>query len=255
MKLKKHTALFFQITALLMSAILCLLLAACSSGNGKSPVTDKNAAPTEPRTETKTDAPGTKAPPTTKPRPETDETPTTAKDPDPITPVTFAVNSTAGVEQTFSNVLPEKFQAESAVKFDCNNYDKDQSSGVQSFTELGITHRYTNPSEATAKLVFVVNVAEAGTYDLCIDMRMKDGNHRYNLFSVNGGEAITMDFEIPADQLEGIRDDTHSSFMTGYQVQLKEGQNTITITNPTGIDGLKTMHWRNLYLVKAAAEG
>ncbi|MBQ8213603.1 MAG: hypothetical protein IJZ80_06285, partial [Clostridia bacterium] len=160
--------------------------------------------------------------------------------------------------QTFYNGLPAAYKAANAIKIDCNTYDQTLSVGVKSAAYQNITHRYIDPATAGAKLVYKVTVTEAGTYDLCIDMRMKDDKHRWNSISVNGSTPVEMDFKMESTAVaEANRDATESAYMTGYQLELKAGENIIEITiaaSQASNTSHKTMHLRNFYLVKAKAD-
>jgi hypothetical protein len=166
----------------------------------------------------------------------------------------IVINSTAGVAQTFYNGLPAAYKAADAIKIDCNTYDQALSVSVKSAEYQGITHKYTDPTKSGSKLVYKVTVTEAGTYDLCIDMRMKDDAHRWNSISVNGSTPVEMDFKMESTAAaEANRDATESAYMTGYQVELVAGENMIEITiaaSQASNTAHKTMHFRNLYLVK-----
>jgi acyl-CoA thioesterase FadM len=182
-----------------------------------------------------------------------------ASTPDPDAELTkLVISSTAGKPQTFYNGLPAAYKAANAIKIDCNTYDQTLSVGVKSATYQNITHRYIDPATAGAKLVYKVTVTEAGTYDLCIDMRMKDDAHRWNSISVNGSTPVEMDFKMESTAAaEANRDATESAYMTGYQLELKAGENIIEITvaaSQASNTSHKTMHLRNFYLVKAKAD-
>ncbi|MBQ7335102.1 MAG: DUF4838 domain-containing protein [Clostridia bacterium] len=176
--------------------------------------------------------------------------------PDPDADLTkLVLNSTTGVEQTFYNGLPSAYTSLGVLKITCNNYDTSLSTGVMKATYNDITHCYTDPTNANAKLVYKITVAEAGTYNLCVEMRMKDDKHRWNSISVNGSAPIEMDFQMESTAVaESMRDANESAYMTGYQLELKAGENIIEISiaeSQSSNTAHKTMHLRYLYLKKS----
>ena len=168
---------------------------------------------------------------------------------DPVT-----LTTSAGDKMTFSLTMPEKFKAANVVTFIATDWDKDASVDVgdaQYPADSGVHHTYTQSGNKDSKIVYKFTVPAAGKYEFCFDMRIKDAQKRWNNIAVNGGTPILVDMT-PGDQLEAIRNaDTQGVYMTGFTFELKAGENTLEISNPSA--GTPTLHWRNFYVLGSAA--
>ena len=227
-----------KLFALLLALLMVLSMAACGD----------TADPTEPDP---TDPSGA-VDPTGDP---TDPDPT---DPDPTDPAvevhTYAFTGEEGQALSISNVIPEAFTGKNAVAIAAADYDKDASHDVSSADEKGVTHYYTDFGnlEKDPTIVYSFIVPETGTYDLCIDLRMKDSQHRYNKITIDAGTpaevSFVLDYQVPEESINQYRDDTWSSFLSGYCLDLAIGKHTLTITLAK-TESHKTAHFRGFYLV------
>lgn len=219
------------------------------------PATEPSAEPeTDPVTEPVTQ-PATEAvtEPATEPVTEAVTEPAAPKD-----PVTYTMAD--GTVFTFSPALPERFMTGDTIRIDGGSYD---GNGVHALEVSGITHYYLDTGGTTyvdpdgnrlAKgsyyMSYDFEIPEDGVYEFCIEMRMKDTKHRYNLISFDEGEQTLMEFELNDAQVEDARDaDTVGSFMTGFTVELTSGFHTVTmkILEEHGA----SFHFRNIYIAKA----
>ncbi len=160
-----------------------------------------------------------------------------------------------GEDITFHTELPAQFQEDGVIAISAANHDA-KDDGTNHVESDGLIHYYLDVGQITSAsactLTYTVDIpaGEAGTYDLCLDLRMKDSKVRYTDLVVNGEEStrVTMGYEIDDEILAQIKNDVNSTYLTGYSVVLQEGKNTITLTVPSDFAN-KTMHFRNLYLV------
>lgn len=236
MKTNDNNKLF----ALLLALLMVLSMAACSDPADPTDPVDPSGV---------VDPSGTVDPSgdTADPTDPTDGAPVIEKH-------TYNYASESGIPLSISNVLPEAFTGKGAVAIAAADYDKEKSHDVSTADEKDITHYYTDFGnlEKDPTIVYSFIVPETGTYDLCIDLRMKDSQHRYNKITIDAGTpaevSFILDYQIPDDTIDQIRDDTWSSFLGGYSLDLAVGQHTLTITLAK-TESHKTAHFRGFYLV------
>ncbi len=175
-----------------------------------------------------------------------------------------------GVALKFTSAAPERFLGADALKISGGAYTATPADCVTALLhDSGITHYYLDTSKNILKpdstdtylwheyaMTYTVTVPADGEYELMIEMRLKDDTHRYNILTVNGDteNPIIMDFQMPTIlDAESVRDANQSSFMVGYKVTLKAGENTLTMGVDECLGQEKTFHFRNLYLYKEGA--
>ncbi len=189
----------------------------------------------------------------------------------------LANTSATNVEFTiddFSKTLPTAF-ATPDISIDGAEYDASKSFGVADtqvpksecagdYADDTLTrpiHYYAANEGDIANYKYVTQqtytftVTEAGTYDLCIYMRVKgDSAIRENLVLIDGkvgAEAYFFHFDI--DGASAVKDDSAGSYMTGFSVYLEAGEeHTITFKWDERCTTFSTLHIRNIYLVKQA---
>ena len=160
---------------------------------------------------------------------------------------------------TFSNYLPERFLLSSSTILLNGAAHLDTDLGVTKSERIfgsGIWHYYINLdqkdiSNEMKSLTWEFEVLEAGTYDICFDLAMKDATEqRGTVMQIDDGQQLYMEYTITADLAETVRDETQGSYMTGVAVELTAGQHILRMTyNPLC---RKTFHFRNIYLVKVS---
>ena len=229
------------------------------SEKGTDPATDPVTDPaTEPETDPVTEpAADPETAPVTEPVTEPATEPVT-EPAEPKEPVTYTMAD--GTVFTFSPVLPDRFLTNDTIRINGGSYD---GNGVHALEVSGLTHYYLDTggtsyfdpdgnrlNKGSYYMSYDFEIPEDGVYELCIEMRMKDTKHRYNLISFDEGEHTLMEFELNDAQVEDARDaDTVGSFMTGFTVELTSGFHTVTmkILEEHGA----SFHFRNIYIVKA----
>ena len=250
---------------LVLALALVMLFAVVACDNGSEPeATGEN---------TTAAATTTKAATTTAKKTTTAPKATTATTPAATT--TMALNSVQLVSNfdgngdgtnetyTFYNYLPEQFTTAGTVLIAGKDHLADDI-GVtpleQTYGDVKITHYYLNNNEirdpdgnvipdANKKLTWKFTVTEAGTYDFCFNMRMKDDAQRGNVITIDGGTPYKMDFKFATTaDAAAVRDAVENSYMTGFSAELTAGEHTIQMTINTECP--KTFHFRNIYLAK-----
>ncbi|MBO7273949.1 MAG: hypothetical protein J6V22_03750, partial [Clostridia bacterium] len=155
----------------------------------------------------------------------------------------------------FTPVLPEKFQGEGAIHVAAST-NQSPSGSFNTATFSDITHWYCIEGN-NHYLLYTVEVAEAGIYEMAVHMRMKDAQERGAKYTVNEGTAneyvfeTSFQFATVEDAYAARENDyTMSSYMFGIQVKLVAGTNTIKIQDSS--KSPKNQHFRDFYFVKVA---
>lgn len=106
-------------------------------------------------------------------------------------------------------------------------------------------------------LRYSFNVEKEGIYELAAHLRIKDEQLRGATYTINKGTSYEHVFVTTygwnsEDEALAVRnnDNLQGAYMSGMQVHLHSGINTIHITPAVGVT--KNQHFRNLYLVKTA---
>ena len=155
----------------------------------------------------------------------------------------------------FTPILPEKFAADGAIHIHASANESPAGS-FNTATFSDITHWYCIEGNGHY-LLYTVEVAEAGVYEMAIHMRMKDSKERGSKYTINEGTANEYVFET-SFQFENDEaafaarenDYTMSSYMFGIEVNLVAGKNTIKIQDSS--KSPKNQHYRDFYFVKVA---
>ncbi len=168
----------------------------------------------------------------------------------------FTVTLDDGTKLTFATTMPEKFKAANVVTFSApNGWDKAASVDVgdaQYPADSGVHHVYTQSGNKDSKIVYKFTVPAAGKYDFCFHMRIKDTEERVNNISINGGKAIQFKMKPSDAEFKAMTNpNTQSTYATGFSAELKAGENTLEISAIGA--GPKTLHWRDFYVLSAAA--
>lgn len=155
---------------------------------------------------------------------------------------------------TFSNYLPDRFLAVGTFNIGAVHHNESDI-GVNYFTVENRTHYYVDLAdtsiEDSAKYIsWNVIILESGTYDIGFEMRMKDGAHRANEMFIDDVSVYKTDFQFFNGTESLVRDDSLSSYMTGMEVYLTEGEHVIKMKAIEGFP--KTFHFRSIYLTKVA---
>ena len=159
----------------------------------------------------------------------------------------------------FAAALPERFTTEDAIHIDAfrdasgNHMEYDEiraGSGI-----LPYPHAYCYDG-SNDEMIYTITVAEAGTYEMAVHIRLKDQKTRGAMYTINKDTENEYSFcttygWTTADEAYGVRNNDFliGAYMTGIMVELQAGENTIHITCAPGI--AKVQHFRDLYLVKA----
>ena len=168
-------------------------------------------------------------------------------------------NDGDGVNESyfFTPIIPEQFAVENAVHVWAGDYIPEMSSSYVSTAIFnGIRHWYC--TEGNGEFFTIkVTVAESGTYEMAVHMRMKDNKERGAKYTVNEGTEYEYSFQTSfqfATNEEAFaareNDYTMSSFMYGMQVELQAGDNYIRIEEASYSP--KAQHLRDFYFVKVA---
>ena len=167
---------------------------------------------------------------------------------------------------TFYNYLPEQFAAADAVVIKGGDHlatDICVSPLEQTYGETKLTHYYLNNNEqkdengnvipdANKILSWKVNIPADGVYEFCFNMRMKDDKQRGNIIQIDDGDKFAMDFQFSTADVAKIKDQYENTYMTGFSAELTKGEHLIKMTINTECP--KTFHFRNIYLIKSAAQ-
>ena len=154
----------------------------------------------------------------------------------------------------FSSVLPERFTSESVVHFRADEYEPDLSSRVGVSYEGGETHYYCR-KDKKSYIVYAVEVAEAGVYEMAVHQRMKDLDVHGAKFTIDEGGAekysFATSYQFATEQaLMEICGSMTSSYMFGIQLELSAGVNYIKIELPPGVEN--SQYFRDFYFVKTS---
>ena len=198
-------------------------------------------------------------------------------------PTQTAAKNYTMVKDNFSNTLDDRFTAEGAIMLAGGSYDLLLSAGVHKTqankaectgdyatgTATIPTHYYFDATNAGPvgldrefhSISYKFVVTEAGTYDICIDMRMKgagtDGNganSREVLMVIDGkggADAYDLSFALSSDDVKAIKTASAGSYMTGLSVYLEEGEHVLSFKLDPSYTSSLWFHLRNVYLAKA----
>ena len=153
----------------------------------------------------------------------------------------------------FSSVLPERFTAKGVIHFEAGEY-MPSSRWVGTPYEAGDNYYFCR-NDRKSYIMYEIEVAEAGIYELAIYQRMKDIGLRGAKFTVNEDSdekyAIATSYQFDTEQalIEVCEGRTAlASYMFGIRLELVEGVNSIKIELGPGIaDG---QYFREFYLIK-----
>ena len=161
----------------------------------------------------------------------------------------------------FSPVLPERFgDEENVISFSAGDYHPEK------FFEVGFArvNKYYGCWQCKEKIlksyiVYEIEVAEAGIYEMAIHTRLEDGDtvERGAKYTVNEGSENAYSLEISyqfatQEELVAARDNdkTVSSYMFGIELKLEAGINTIKIEAAS--QSPKNQKFCDFYFVKVA---
>ncbi len=160
----------------------------------------------------------------------------------------------------FSPVLPEKFgDEENVISFSAKDYIDGPL--VHPGTTSNRRYKFWQCREDRdmSYMVYQVEVAEAGIYEMAIHTRLEDGDtvERGAKYTVNEGSENAYSFEISyqfatQEELVAARDNdkTVSSYMFGIELKLEAGINTIKIEAAS--QSPKNQKFCDFYFVKVA---
>ena len=260
MKNRKMTRLL----VLALALVMLFAVVACDNG-GKTEATGENTTAAATTTKAATTAKKTTAKKTTVPAATTTVVTTTQLAKNSVQLVSNFDGDGDGKNETYTfyNYLPEQFAAKNAILIQGKDHLADDI-GVtaleQTYGDVKITHYYLNNNEikdpdgnvipdANKKLTWKFTVTEAGTYEFCFNMRMKDDAQRGNIITIDGGTPYKMDFKFATTaDAAAVRDAVENSYMTGFSAELTAGEHTIQMT--INSECPKTFHFRNIYLAK-----
>ena len=154
----------------------------------------------------------------------------------------------------FSAALPEEFQGEDVIWLDAFN---DSTGSHMEYDEiragsgkLPYPHVYNSDGNTSNSITFTFTVEKAGIYKVAVHYRIKDAQTRGATFVVNGEQKIPHTYGWASnDEAYECRNNDFliGAYMTGLQIELKKGENVISITVADGVK--KSQHFRDLYLV------
>ena len=254
----------WRIVTLALALVMLFSVVACSNeeeepvittaadGTTAAPSTTKKPATTEKPT---TEKPTTQTTATTEPTTEpTTELPAYSV----VVPSNFDANND-GVNDSylFANKIPAVFLAEGVIKVSAADHaETDKGVGkAERISGSGIYHYYINTSNTEIPddektLTYTFTVTEAGTYDVMLDLGMKDtAEQRGAVFYLDGGDGIAMDYTVTAEFAAAVRDETHGTYVTGLSLELTAGEHTLVVKYNPFCN--KTIHFRNFYFVKS----
>lgn len=259
---------FWRVLVLALALVMMFAIVACAKDGDEAAATTEAAGSTAGSTEAET----TTAKATTEPKQTTATTEPATTEPattePPIQEVPNDANSVAEPSQfggayIFSNYLPVKFTSDKVVKVDAANY-LETSNGVGThYVTLAdgskLNHYYVDFEEKDAEKMkdnpnlfvsYEFEVAEDGYYEICYEMRMKDGKQRGNIMLIDDVEVCKLDFQF--DDVSAIQDNSvrQTTYMSGMSTALKAGKHTLTMKGVPAI--LKTFHFRTIFMVKTA---
>ena len=156
----------------------------------------------------------------------------------------------------FSSVLPERFTSKNAIHFEAGEYMPYLSSWVGTPYEAGDNYYFCR-SDRKSYIVYEIEVAEAGVYEMAIYQRMKDTELRGAKFTVNEGSdvkyTLSTSYQFITEQaLTEVCEGTTAlaSYMFGIELELVAGINVIKIELGPGI--VDSQYFREFYLIKAS---
>ncbi|MBO5969329.1 MAG: hypothetical protein J6S14_12615 [Clostridia bacterium] len=180
-------------------------------------------------------------------------------------------NTGDGIPEVYSfyKELPALFKSDDAIQIDAvkditdnNGVHQEAGSHYIKYDEVaaGIgtlpPHVYCKDNSSNY-LRYEFYVPEDGIYELAAHLRIKDEQLRGATYTVNKGTIDEHSFVTTygwdsEDEALAVRnsDELQGAYMSGMQVHLHSGINTIHITPTVGVT--KNQHFRNLYLVKTA---
>ena len=140
----------------------------------------------------------------------------------------------------------------------------DQSGVFHYYIDMGNVNKTIASNDGDDKKIAAVedcyirwtfNVTEAGTYTFGSYMRLKDEKDRCCQIQIDDKTPFIMHYTLTADDLTGIKDDTHGTYLLwdGVEVELEAGEHTITYSFPTERTAASSWHWRTIYVMKKAA--
>ena len=153
----------------------------------------------------------------------------------------------------FSAVLPEKFDSKNTVCFGADEFDTGLSSWVGK-SYAGDEEYYYCRNDRKSCIVYVVEVAQAGVYEMAILQRMKDTKVYGAQFTIGaeGAEeysfAISYRFDTEESLMEICESATMTSYMFGIRLELAAGVNYIKIELASGVES--GQYFRDFYLLK-----
>jgi hypothetical protein len=176
--------------------------------------------------------------------------------------------------ETNSTVIEKK-----ATQFHLYNIDGKPGAAAHGVTKLdqsGVFHYYIDlgnvnktieaeTGDASKKIAvlddcyirWTFTITEAGTYTVGSYMRLKDASKRACMVQFDDQTPIVMNYTLNAEDLDGIKDETHGSYLMwdGVEVTLEAGEHTLTYNFPPEDIRVSTSswHWRTIYLMKKAA--
>ena len=173
-------------------------------------------------------------------------------------------NDSKGDVFTMANMLPEQFRAEGALHINAkvdslttvDHGEYDEAKGGDA-TKLPYAHFYVSDgNKENSYLLYKVTAPKAGVYDLAIHIRLKDARYREAAILVNGEKQVEYSYGWSNDSSAALDDTTKKlwsndfligTYVYGFQVTLKEGENEIKITAPG--QTAKTQHIRDMFFV------
>ena len=156
----------------------------------------------------------------------------------------------------FSAVLPECFTSKNAIHFGADEYDDYLSSDIGFLHDEGDIYYFCRKGRKSY-IVYVVEVAQTGVYDMAICQRIKDTEVYGAKFTVENesGEvySFAMSYQFANEQdMASVCEDsqTMASYMFGIELELAAGVNYIKIELAPGIE--EGQCFRDFYLVKTS---
>ncbi len=154
----------------------------------------------------------------------------------------------------FSPLLPETFKSLDVVQFSAGDYT--EGSGVRKGTSSegeNFYYWYCREGEE-AYLIYEVEVAEAGVYEMAIRQKIRDCDACGAKFTVNEGSknaySIETSYQFSQEDLQVACDNEQSmsSYMLGIELELAAGVNFIKIEAASNTEN--NQFFREFYLVK-----
>ena len=252
----------WRIVTLALALVMLFSVVACS--NEEEPVVTTEADGTTTAAPSTTKKPATTAKPTTeKPTTQATTEPTTEPTTElpaysVVVPSNFDANND-GVNDSylFSNKIPAAFLAEGVIKVSAADHAETDKgwSKAERIPGSGVYHYYINDGNADIPndektLTYTFTITEAGTYDVMLDLGMKDSQQqRGATFYFDDKAGIAMDYEVDKEFATAVRDETHGTYVTGLSLELTAGEHTLVVKYNPFCN--KNMHFRNFYFAKS----